>query len=186
MQLNPGRSARAQWQKLSAPIERLIELGLLDPSQSVFDYGCGQGLDIQYLRERGFQVEGWDPYWCTNGDLVEADVVILNFVVDCIGDPMERREALQRAWALATDYLMVTVRRDRALVRVCLYSDGWLTRWGTFQRLFTQREFYQFLRETLLGTSPKEFDRGGCVIIPKTDEWQERISNRLQPPGRWR
>ncbi|NJL99927.1 MAG: methyltransferase domain-containing protein [Synechococcaceae cyanobacterium SM2_3_2] len=186
MQLNPGRSARAQWQKLSAPIERLIELGLLDPSQSVFDYGCGQGLDVQFLRERGFEVEGWDPYWRAGDPLVESDVVVLNFVLDCIGDPDERQEALQRAWSLVTDYLMVTVRRDRALVRVCPYSDGWLTRWGTFQRLFNQGEFYQFLRETLRGTSPIEFDRGGCGIIPKTENWQERISNHLQLPGRWR
>ncbi|NJO86396.1 MAG: methyltransferase domain-containing protein, partial [Synechococcaceae cyanobacterium RM1_1_27] len=79
MQLNPGRSARAQWQKLSAPIERLIELGLLDPSQCVFDYGCGKGLDIRYLRKRGFEVEGWDPYWRAGDPLVESDVVILNF-----------------------------------------------------------------------------------------------------------
>ena len=186
MQLNTRRSARAQWRKLSAPIERVIELGLLEPSQSVFDYGCGQGLDIQYLRERGFEVEGWDPYWRAGDPLVESDVVVLNFVVDCIWDLMERRKALQQAWLLATDYLMVTVRRDRALVRVCPYSDGWLTRWGTFQRLFTQGEFYHFLRETLPGTLPIEFDRGGCAIIPKTDDWQERISNRLQPPDRWR
>ena len=186
MQLNQGRSARAQWRKLSAPIERLIELGLLDPSQSVFDYGCGQGLDVQFLQERGFEVEGWDPYWQAGDPLVESDVVMLNFVLDCIGDPEERGEALQRAWELATDYLMVTVRRDRALVRVCPYSDGWLTRWGTFQRLFTQGEFYGFLRETLPGTSPIEFDRGGCAIIPKTDDWQGRVSNRLQPQGRWR
>jgi len=25
---------------------------------------------------------GWDPYWCADGELVEANVVILNFVVD--------------------------------------------------------------------------------------------------------
>ncbi|NJL98526.1 MAG: hypothetical protein HC924_06740 [Synechococcaceae cyanobacterium SM2_3_2] len=107
---------------------------------------------IQYLRERSFQGEGWDPYWRAGDPLVESDVVILNFVLDCIGDPEERGEALQRAWALAHDYLMVTVRRDRALVRICPYWDGWLTRWGTFQRLFTQGEFYHFLRETLPGT----------------------------------
>ncbi len=186
IRLYPERSARKQWNKLSAPIERLIELGLLDPSQSVLDYGCGQGLDVQFLKERGFEVEGWDPYWSADGELVESDVGILNFVLDCIGDPGERAKALQQAWGLARNYLMVTVRRDRALVRVRPYSDGWLTRWGTFQRLFTQGEFYHLLRETLPGTLPIEFDRGGCVIIPKTEDWQERISNRLQPPGKWR
>ena len=186
MQLNLGRSARGQWRKLSAPIERLIELRLLEPSQRVFDYGCGQGLDVQFLRERGFEVEGWDPYWRAGDPLVESDVVMLNFVLDCIGDPGERAEALLKAWDLTRDYLMVTVRRDRALVRVRPYSDGWLTRWGTFQRLFTQGEFYHFLRETLPGTSPIEFDRGGCAIIPQTEDWLERISNRLQPPGKWR
>ncbi|NJM00821.1 MAG: hypothetical protein HC924_19585, partial [Synechococcaceae cyanobacterium SM2_3_2] len=127
---NSGRSARGQWRKLSAPIGRLIKLGLLDPSQSVFDYGCGQGLDVQFLWEKGFEAEGWDPYWRAGDPLVESDVVLLNFVVDCIGDPVERAEALLKAWGLTRDYLMVTVRRDRALVRVCPYSDGWLTSVG--------------------------------------------------------
>ncbi len=151
--LNPGRSARAQWRKLSAPIERLIVLGLLDPSQSIFDYGCGQGLDMHYLRDRGFEVSGWDPNWLPDGEIKAADVVLMNFVIDCIADPAERVEALQRAWSLAGDYMMVTVRRDRSLRRLTRYSDGWLTQSRTFQRLFTQAEFYQFLKRSFCARS---------------------------------
>jgi DNA phosphorothioation-associated putative methyltransferase len=147
----------------------------MDPTQTVFDYGCGQGLDMHYLRDRGFKVGGWDPNWLPDGEINPADVVLLNFVVDCIADPGERVEALQRAWALAGDYMMVRVRRDRSLRRLTRYSDGWLTQWRTFQRLFTQGEFYQFLKGSLPDTEPMEFERGGCALMAKTDYWQRRI-----------
>ncbi|MGF1577483.1 MAG: hypothetical protein ACFCU9_16370 [Cyanophyceae cyanobacterium] len=57
-------------------------------------------MDVRFLKERGFEVWGWNPYWSGDGELVESDVVILNFVLDCIGDPVERAEGLLKAWDL--------------------------------------------------------------------------------------
>ena len=71
-------------------LARLVRAGLRQ-SHTVLDYGCGNGLLLRYLKERGYpNVSGYDPY-------VEAyeaprtgeqfDCVIANDVIEHVEDP---------------------------------------------------------------------------------------------------
>lgn len=43
-------------------LQRLVEGSLLDSSDRVLCYGCGRGVDVNWLRMRKFLAEGYDPY----------------------------------------------------------------------------------------------------------------------------
>jgi len=91
-------------------------------------------------------------------------------VVDCIADPFERDAALLEAWNLTKAYLVVNVRRDNCKKEIP-FGDGYLTRWRTFQKGFTQPEFFAWIFK-ILDEEPFEYDRGGCVLVPKSDKWR--------------
>ena len=69
----------------SAPL-RHIESSL-NKGDLILDYGCGKGADVKYLNDKGFTVEGYDPYYC-NIDLScknsYYDVVICNYVFNVL------------------------------------------------------------------------------------------------------
>ena len=62
----------------------------LQPTHSILDFGCGNGVFIQYLRERGFtDVTGYDPFVTEFSTLSERqfDCVIANDVIEHVSDP---------------------------------------------------------------------------------------------------
>lgn len=62
----------------------------LQTGHSILDYGCGNGVFMQYLRERGFtDVTGYDPYVTGFAALPERqfDCVIANDVIEHVLDP---------------------------------------------------------------------------------------------------
>ena len=126
---------------LSRPVRLALEHGVLTPEKSFFDYGCGRGADIQHLRRRGFTADGWDPAH-RPARRSTADVVNLGYVVNVIEDPDERLRALQGAWRLAREVLVVAARleTDRRSWLGPNLGDGNVTRLGTFQKYFAQDE----------------------------------------------
>lgn len=96
-------------QGFSAPIQTLARYGFLDGRFTVFDYGCGRGDDVRGLLENSLQAGGWDPYYAPDQPITSADIVNLGFVVNVIEDFDERVEALQRAYSLARQVLVVAV-----------------------------------------------------------------------------
>ena len=123
--------------------------GLIDTSRSVFDYGCGHGEDVEYLRKEGVRVAGWDPSFAPQNSIQEADVVNIGFVLNVIEDPSERRDTLKKAFSLARQLLIVSVRVDRTPARTTEFSDGHMTSRGTFQKIFTQVEIREYVEGTL-------------------------------------
>ena len=123
--------------------------GLIDTSRSVFDYGCGHGEDVEYLRKEGVRVAGWDPSFTPQNSIQEADVVNLGFVLNVIEDPSERRDTLKKAFSLARQFLIVSVRVDRTPARTTDFNDGHMTSRGTFQKIFTQAEIREYVEATL-------------------------------------
>lgn len=135
---------------LSAPVQTLARFGLLDGSKTVFDYGCGRGGDLRGLAENGITVSGWDPYYAPDEPKRPAQIVNLGFVINVIEDPVERLEALQGAYALAQELLVVSAMiANPDAVRGTPYGDGVLTSRNTFQKYYTQAELRDWLAEAL-------------------------------------
>lgn len=135
---------------LSRPIRLAIEDGLLTPTQTVFDYGCGHGDDVRLLREAGYACDGWDPLTASTGARTASDLVNLGYVINVIEEPGERDTALRTAWDLAREVLVVSARlvfedtgRQRPL------NDGVVTSRSTFQKFFTQPELQGYVRQVL-------------------------------------
>ena len=84
--------------------------GLIHDGVSVFDYGCGRGDDLRYLKLRGILSKGWDPVHQREEEIASAQVVNLGYVVNVIEDPDERSHCLERAWSLAERALIVSAR----------------------------------------------------------------------------
>lgn len=71
---------------------RLRRVGL-DKQHHVLDYGCGSGLLVRYLREKGYDnVAGYDPYSEDHGDETALekryDLLIAQDVVEHADDPL--------------------------------------------------------------------------------------------------
>jgi DNA phosphorothioation-associated putative methyltransferase len=134
----------------SAPIQSLARFGFLDGSKTIFDYGCGRGDDVRGLKENNLDARGWDPYFCPDQDKQSADIVNLGFVINVIENIEERNEALQGAYALAGELLVISAMlANQDAVKGVPYADGVLTSRNTFQKYYTQAELKQYISDTL-------------------------------------
>lgn len=136
---------------LSRPARLALNDGIITQNIRVLDYGCGRGGDIRRLRERGIDCDGWDPTHRPDGPRTPADVVNLGYVVNVIEDVTERAEVLRTAWSLATRVLVVAARLEveaHQIIGGC-HQDGFVTRLGTFQKLYHQDELRRWIEGTL-------------------------------------
>jgi DNA phosphorothioation-associated putative methyltransferase len=117
----------------------------------VLDYGCGRGNDTRLLQEQGISCTGWDPEYFADEPRAPADVVNLGYVVNVIESVTERLEALNEAWGLTRQVLIVAVRIQFEMLGADLipFQDGHLSSRGTFQKFFTQSELRELLDTTL-------------------------------------
>ncbi|WP_042265664.1 DNA phosphorothioation-associated putative methyltransferase, partial [Paraburkholderia heleia] len=134
---------------ISTPVQLLQRHGFLDAGQSFFDYGCGRGGDITTLKSIGVSAAGWDPHFRPDEPQREADAVNLGFVINVIEDPVERVEALAKAFALAKTVLCVSVMLNTGDATGKPYRDGLLTSRNTFQKYFSQAELRDYLELVL-------------------------------------
>jgi DNA phosphorothioation-associated putative methyltransferase len=135
----------------SRPVKSAHQDGLIDPTVTVFDYGCGHGQDVELLAAQGVACAGWDPAFRPESPKHPADVVNLGFVLNVIEDVDERTEALRQAWELARRLLIVAAQvkeAGRGQLQLA-FGDGVLTGRGTFQKFFGQGELKAFLEAEL-------------------------------------
>lgn len=143
-----GRTAIRRY-RASKPVALAVAHGIIGSETTVFDYGCGHGDDLRFFRARKISASGWDPVHRPDQPLQDADVVNLGYVLNVIESARERADALQRAYQLARQVLVVSVRVDRTLNATDEYEDGVLTGRGTFQKIFTQAEFLAYVEASL-------------------------------------
>lgn len=134
---------------LSMPVRRSLLDGVLKLEHSVLDYGCGRGQDAARLSQMGIRAHGWDPHFAPDTPLVKHDTVLMSYVLNVIEDPQERKEALSRAWNLATTTLVVSCRLswEKGMARATAFGDGVLTSRNTFQHFFAPREIRELVEE---------------------------------------
>jgi DNA phosphorothioation-associated putative methyltransferase len=137
----------------SRPVSLALAHRLVGPDSSFFDYGCGLGEDVRLLQASGIHAQGWDPYYLPDAPVQAADCVNLGYVLNVIEDQEEREQTLRSAYDLARKVLVVSVRVDQSLNSGTNFSDGLVTNSGSFQKIYTQGEFRQYL-QTVLGRKP--------------------------------
>ena len=175
----------------SKPIRLALEHDLINSNSSVLDYGCGHGVDVNFLRSTGVHCIGWDPVHRPEGQLVSAEVVNLGYVVNVIEDGTERQQTLRRAWELATNLLVVSGRLDherRTLRSTGTYEDGVVTSRGTFQKFYDQHELRQWI-EGCLGEPAIPAAPGIFYVFRSAEQREEyvaRLFRRRTPAPRLR
>ncbi|MBD2069796.1 DNA phosphorothioation-associated putative methyltransferase [Leptolyngbya sp. FACHB-671] len=134
----------------SKPVRLALEAGLLNQTTTFFDYGCGQGGDLERVAKLGYESAGWDPYYRPDSPLVAADVVNLGYVINVIESQAERREALIKAWELAGQVLIVAAQVLIAQGNSQIaYEDGVITSRNTFQKYYDQEELKIYIDQVL-------------------------------------
>jgi len=117
-----------------------------------FDFGCGRGDDLRILKKMGFQGDGWDPVHRSDGKPAKSEIVNIGYVVNVIEDPDERTEAIQKAWSLTEEVLIVSgrlVHEAKSIANASNYADGIITSRGTFQKFFEQHELRAWIDQAL-------------------------------------
>jgi len=134
----------------SKPVRLALEAGLLSQNITFFDYGCGQGGDLERVGKLGYESSGWDPYYRPDSPLVAADVVNLGYVINVIESQAERREALIKAWDLTGQVLIVAAQVLIAQGNSQIaYGDGVITSRNTFQKYYDQEELKIYIDQVL-------------------------------------
>ena len=171
---------------LSRPVKLLMKHGLLQESQTFFDYGCGRGMDVEGLQSLGYEANGWDPAFQPDAKKLEAQVVNLGYVLNVIEKPPEREDALKKAFGLAEHVLCVStlVAGEETSAHSRAYSDGYVTKSGTFQKFFEPGEL-EGLIERCLECEPVTLSFGVCLAFKSVEEREVFLSNRTRRHVDW-
>jgi diadenosine tetraphosphate (Ap4A) HIT family hydrolase len=68
--------------KMSLPTTVLIEQNKLHGK--ILDFGCGLGKDVDLLRNMGFDITGYDPYYFKDTPSEKYDIIICNYVLNIL------------------------------------------------------------------------------------------------------
>lgn len=146
----PRHKAALKRRELSLPMAAAVDGGILLAHHAHLDYGCGRGDDVRFLQAMGFRSRGYDPYYFPRTLKKAADVVTLLYVLSTVEVPMVRCEALVHAYKLARQTLVVSAITGRSTNRAGTpYSDGAITRWGTFEKRYSHTELKHLIEDTL-------------------------------------
>ncbi len=169
IQLFPGRTALKR-DKLSVPMRALLNVGLVSPERSLFDYGCGYGDDLRFLAQRSIKVLGWDPYHRPKTPKRRADIVTCLYVLDSIADPEARASALKEAWRLSRHYLVVAGRSDKFIGETWPYADGWISqRSKVFLTYYSMRSMQEYVEAILGGKTHKILNMPWTLVLPRSE-----------------
>ena len=180
MEVRRDRTAIAR-PDLSRPVQLLIGNGVLTPEHTFFDYGCGLGDDVRFLRSLGYHAHGWDPAHQPDEAQRSAAVVNLGYVLNVIEQPAERAAALRRAFDLTGRCLCVAVMVGAATYagEAQSYGDGLLTSRRTFQKYYHQEEARRYLEE-VLGVEPIPLQAGVFLVFRQSADAHAFLLNRIQ------
>lgn len=110
--------------KLSSPVKNLVPY----LQGRILDYGCGKGSDVSILQNKGYSIEGYDPYYFPQTVLSKYDTILCTYVLNVIPEEHIRESVLQHISGVLLGSVYITVRTDI----MCL--KGWTKR-GTWQGL---------------------------------------------------
>lgn len=129
---------------------------LIEPSNMIFDWGCGKGCDVLYYLTKANTVCGWDPHFkpAPHPDKLSGvfNIVTCSCVLNVL-QKQERKDCLQAISDFVSDdgtaYFSVRSKKDIDIAKKVSWkkkSDGWITSIGTFQHGFTSDELTRLLK----------------------------------------
>lgn len=112
--------------KMSQPMNWLIKNHMIFKQDSILDYGCGQADDIRFMKELGYDIDGFDINWKNYTPTKhQYDVVTCLYVLNIV-DPEDRQDLLKKIYKLLAYNGMAyfAVRGD--INEVTETSRGWV------------------------------------------------------------
>jgi len=164
--------------KLSAPTKWAMENGYI--KGKIYDWGCGRGDDVNFLKEAGFDVIGYDPYYfpLNAPKYMKFDrfkTVTNNYVLNVIESKRERTMLLKKIAGEISDNttVVLSVRRPAAIDKSAkqkgwkTYKDGYITSTNTFQKGFTPEEITKLCERFFEVLEIKKLSDGVALILKK-------------------
>lgn len=109
---NPNSHLTAkEREKLSFPARQLLEQNRL--KGKVLDFGCGHGTDVEFLQEKGIEIQGYDPHYFNQYPSGKFDTIICIYVLNVLLPTQQSQVIIEISELLkpgGTAYF--TVRRD--------------------------------------------------------------------------
>lgn len=153
---NTAKTAMART-KPSIPL--LMAIALREEGDMFYDWGCGKGCDIKYLKKMKYDVAGWDPYFKQSPHPNEIEQCYYNFVLctyilNIIPGKDERLQCLKdiHTFLHPKGKALIATRSQKEIcqhVRIRKWTksgDGWITGKGTFQKGFEIQELKDYAR----------------------------------------
>ena len=108
--LNSHLTAKER-EKLSYPSRILLNQNLI--TGKVLDFGCGHGKDVEELKEKGIDINGYDPYYQPDYPTKKYDTILCHYVLNVI----QRQEQAKALYEISTllkfgGKAYISVRRD--------------------------------------------------------------------------
>jgi len=123
----------------------------------VFDFGCGVGGDVNYLKSKVYELSFWDPYFFpenppSNHSPHSFETIFCTYILNVI-NKKERIQAIKEIQRLLakSGCVFFTVRTSSDIQEKAKKNtwkkqfDGWITKRGTFQKGFNSSELENFL-----------------------------------------
>lgn len=129
---------------------------LLELNNTILDYGCGRGFDFNYLKNKGFNIVGFDKYiepYTSISVLEESyDVIYCNYVLNVIPYESERIAVLKQLDKMLKEEgkLFITVRSKNRGGKQKPYLDGVVTIKNTFQKYFSKVDIEELINKVFI------------------------------------
>jgi diadenosine tetraphosphate (Ap4A) HIT family hydrolase len=187
---------------MSLPAKILLEKGVL--KGRVLDFGCGLGKDVELLKQKGFDITGYDPFYFPELPTGKFDTIICFYVLNILL-PIEQATVLMDVshFLKETGTAFFSVRRDIA-------KDGFRTHFIhqkpvyqcnvklSYQSIFQNQnvEIYQYQHYTtlnagnesvspfLIGNSPRQIIVESATAFSLFDKYPLSIGHALVIPKR--
>lgn len=134
----------------SLPVRLALRDEIIRAGDSILDYGCGQGEDVEFLSSLRYRCGGWDPYYRPEASRAASEVVNLGYVLNVIEDAEERAATLVSALRYAKRALVASAQVgcfEQRSTRYRPYRDGFISSRQTFQKYYSQGELAEFLAD---------------------------------------